>query len=323
MCAGRPAAVRATGDGFDCTGAWLALEAAPQPASTSAVSSTANRIAVEGIARVSAIVDVDELYGLPLDRFVAERTALARALRTAGDRDEAARVAALRKPSVAAWAVNQLVRTQGKALQELFDAGDSLRDAQTDLLAGRGERGDLRAATEREREAVNTLLQAARGLLSSDGHELGPAIVERVSDSLHAAALGDEAREEVGAGRLERELRHVGLGMDAGGGPEPVRRKQKTPATKAKPAPPQAKTAPAKAKPAREPRAVAKEQAEARRAARIAEAEARRHLDLTTRALRAARERRDRAAEALAEADVALEYAAAEHEKAKAAVKAH
>ena len=49
-------------------------------------------------------MDVDELYGLPIDRFVAERGAVARGLRADGKREEAARVSGLRKPSVAAWA---------------------------------------------------------------------------------------------------------------------------------------------------------------------------------------------------------------------------
>ena len=62
-------------------------------------------------------MEPDDLYGLPLDRFVAERGALAKALRADGRRDEASRVAALRKPSVAAWAVNQLARTQRPAMR--------------------------------------------------------------------------------------------------------------------------------------------------------------------------------------------------------------
>ncbi|HEX6580351.1 MAG TPA: hypothetical protein VF195_05715, partial [Actinomycetota bacterium] len=53
---------------------------------------------------------IDELYGLPLERFTAERDALAKELASAGDRDGAARVKALRKPVVAAWAVNLLAR---------------------------------------------------------------------------------------------------------------------------------------------------------------------------------------------------------------------
>ncbi|MDQ3676944.1 MAG: hypothetical protein M3401_09105, partial [Actinomycetota bacterium] len=144
-----------------------------------------------------------DLYGLPLDRFVPERGALAKALRAEGRRDEAADVASLRKPSVAAWAVNQLVRTQGKDVQALFDAGDALREAQAKLLAGRGDGAALRAANERERDAVDRLVDAARGLLTSDGHELSPVIVERVADSLHAAALDEGSRARVRDARLE------------------------------------------------------------------------------------------------------------------------
>ncbi len=159
------------------------------------------------------MIEPDELYGLPLDRFVAERGALAKQLRAQKRRDEAAAVAALRKPSVAAWAVNQLVRSQGAAVQELYDAGDALRDAQAQLLAGTGDGRALRAAGERERAAVDELVAAARGLLSSEGHELSGAVVERVDESLHAAALDEAAREQVRHGRLERELRHAGLGL--------------------------------------------------------------------------------------------------------------
>ena len=56
--------------------------------------------------------DADALYGLPLDAFVAERDALAKRLRTDGRGGDADEVKALRKPSVAAWAVNQVVRSQ-------------------------------------------------------------------------------------------------------------------------------------------------------------------------------------------------------------------
>jgi hypothetical protein len=268
---------------------------------------------------VAPIVDIDELYGLPLDRFIPERAALAKQLRAAGERDQAAAVAALKKPSAAAWAVNQLVRTQGRALAELFDAGDALRGAQSDVLAGRGDSSDLRAAVEREREAVAALVDAGRGLLSSGGTELSATVLERVADSLHAAALGDEARRSISAARLERELRHVGLGVDTlsafAAGAKPAAK----PKSVAKPK--QAAKKPQPPKPAAsDVRAVAKERAEARRAARIAEADARRRVDLTTRALNAAQERHARAAEALSEAEQAIATATAE---ARAAADAH
>jgi len=276
-------------------------------------------------------VDADELYGLALDRFVGERTALARELRAGGEREQAGRVAALRKPSVAAWAVNQLVRTQSLGFEELIAAGDALGAAQANLVSGRGDSGSLRAAVERERGAVEALVAIARGLLSGEGHERGGAILDRVADTLHAAALDGLAREEVLGGRLVRELQHAGLGglAGSGGGGGPVRTSargaRRSGSSKASPVSATKKraTAPAASdKPTEARRPVV---AEARRAARIAEAEARRHVDLTARALRVAEARHVRAADALRAADEALanaqaeaKNAAAAHEQAKA-----
>jgi hypothetical protein len=236
--------------------------------------------------------DADELYGLPLDRFVPERTVLARELRSAGRREQASEVAALRKPSVAAWAVNQLVRTQRKGVDELFEAGDALRAAHDQVLAGRGDPGSLRTAVARQRAAVDSLTKLARGLLTSEGHELSPTIIERVNDTLHAAALDDDAREQVREGRLERELRHVGLGMTPGAVPARAIR-------------PRAK-AETKAKPKRD---------------RTAEREARRRLERATRAAGAARERREKAALALQDAEEALTDAERELSEAERAVR--
>src|ERR671939_1646382 len=110
----------------------------------------------------------DAPYGLALDAFVPERDALAKRLRADGDRAAADEVKALRKPSVAAWAVNQAVRSQPKAARALWDAGDALIAAQDDLLGGRGDAAGLRAAAEGERAALDALLDAARGLLTSE-----------------------------------------------------------------------------------------------------------------------------------------------------------
>jgi hypothetical protein len=275
-------------------------------------------------------MEPDDLYGLPLDQFIPERTALARALRADKRRDDATAVAALRKPSVAAWAVNQLVRSQGGAVDELYEAGDALRGAQADLLAGRGDGRALHAANDRQRAAVDTLVEAATGLLDSDGHELSPAIVERVRDTLHAAALDEDAREQVRAGRLERELRHVGLGLGESAfsaPPAPAAPKAGSTAAggqDAKETRPTS-TPPAGREQAEQAKRAARERSAARKAARAAETAARRRAERSTHALRAARERRERAAQALAEADEALaaaqaqaQAAGAEHERARA-----
>lgn len=280
-------------------------------------------------------MEPDDLYGAARDEFVAQRTALARALRAAKRSDEAAAVAALRKPSVAAWAVNQLVRSQGAAAGELYAAGDALRGAQSKLLAGSGDGRDLRAARERERAAVDALVEAARGLLDSDGHELSATVLERVADTLHAAALHEDAREQVRAGRLERELRRVGLGIGesvvASAPPPP--KPQARPGTPPAAAPDKPKSKQAAAEDAKAQRAerdreareaaqaakqVEREREAARKAARSAETAARRRAERSVHALRAAQERRERAARALGEADEALAAARAEAQEAAA-----
>ena len=254
--------------------------------------------------------DPDDLYGLPLERFVPERTALARDLRSAGRREEAAEVAALRKPSVAAWAVNQLVRTQGKAVEELFEAGDALRAAHDDVLAGQGDAESLRQAVARERATVEALTKTARGLLTSQGHELGPTIIERVNETLNAAALDDDAREQVRGGRLARELRHIGLGVASGAVPARTGTRRKPAAAPKKEAAAERATA--------EERAVTEERARARTEARAAEREARRRVERAIRAAGTARERLDRAAAALEDAEEVLASAEREQSEAEA-----
>jgi hypothetical protein len=243
--------------------------------------------------------DPREFYGLPLDRFVPERAALAKALRADGKREQAAEVAKLRKPSVAAWAVNQLVRTQRRAIDELFDAGDGLRAAQEDVVAGRGDADTLRQAARRELGAVDQLAGTARGLLSSSGHELSPAILERVRETLTAAARNRNARGLIADGCLERELRHVGLG-DIALTSAPGKRQS------------------GKSRARRENREEAgRENAERDKAARKLAADAARAVARTERLLQGAQERRDRAAAMLAESEERLEAALRAAEEAK------
>src|SRR4051812_22850 len=102
----------------------------------------------------------DRLYGLPRDEFIGERDALAKVLRVDGRRDEATAVKALAKPTVAAWAANQAVRSQKRDARELWKAGDALSAAHDAVLAGKGSGAKLREATERERAAVEKLVDA-------------------------------------------------------------------------------------------------------------------------------------------------------------------
>lgn len=256
-------------------------------------------------------MDIDDLYGAPLDRFVPQRTELAKALRKEGRREDATAVAALRKPSVAAWAVNQLIRTQSRSIKELFGAGDALRRAHEQAASGQGDAQALRTATQEERAAVDALIEAARGLLTSDGHELSPSVIDRVAETLRAAALDPDARAQVSEGRLERELRHVGLGFLGDAGPAAPAPAPKRKAPAAKPKQDQAQKAEAEAR--------ERKRAQALKEARAAEKDARRELERAEKAADSAEARRDKAAAALDDAERELADAQAQAEAATAA----
>jgi hypothetical protein len=154
--------------------------------------------------------EIDHLYGLPLDEFVPQRDAAAKRLRADGERDAAAAVKALRKPTAGAWALNQAVRRRGAETQDLLDAGERLRAAHADLLSG-GDRNELRAAMDEQRRLAGILSDCAEAIASETGKS-GPALRERVRSTLHAAAVDDEVREQLESGRLVREQEAVGLG---------------------------------------------------------------------------------------------------------------
>src|SRR3954452_16896189 len=105
---------------------------------------------------------VDELYGAPLDEFVALRDQRAKELRAAGRREEADAVKRLRKQRVPAWAVNQIRRRDPDALDGLMAAGAALRQAKA---------GALRTAAREELKAVGELLEEAASALRDAGQD--------------------------------------------------------------------------------------------------------------------------------------------------------
>jgi hypothetical protein len=145
----------------------------------------------------------DRLYGLPLDEFTAERNAAAKELRDQGLKREADQVKVLPKPSVAAWAVNQLTRRRHADLDELLDAAEAARDVQL------GGGGDARDAIARLRKALDALVEAATNELGGDASE---AVTTRIRQTLEAAAVDDDAAQAVRRGRLAKELEPAGFG---------------------------------------------------------------------------------------------------------------
>jgi hypothetical protein len=163
---------------------------------------------------MSGAVDraADELYGAALDEFVNRRDELARELRASGDREAAEQVKRLPKPTAPAWAINQLVRARPDEVAHLLRAGEHLRRVQDWLLRREAEPADLRAAVESERAAVGGLVGGAADILTRAGRAARGDVLERIGETLHAAAADEEIRAEVEQGRLARDRAAVGLG---------------------------------------------------------------------------------------------------------------
>src|SRR5213078_717957 len=97
--------------------------------------------------------EIDRLYRLPLEEFTAARNALAK---SAGS--EAARIRALAKPPIAAWAVNQLHWKHPDIWNALMAAGENAQKAHRAVLAGKS--ADVRAASKVHEDAVEKALRA-------------------------------------------------------------------------------------------------------------------------------------------------------------------
>jgi hypothetical protein len=154
--------------------------------------------------------EIDKLYGVPLDEFVHDRDELAKRLRREGEREAADQIKKLRKPSAGAWALNQAVRRRRKETDALLAAGERLRAAHESLMSG-GDQAELRKAMQEERGLASALADCAEAIASETGKS-GPALRERVRSTLRAAAVDEEAREELAKGRFVREREAVGLG---------------------------------------------------------------------------------------------------------------
>lgn len=155
------------------------------------------------------------LYRLPLGEFTAVRNGLAKQLQKKGDADAANEVKALPKPSVSAWAVNQLFAQEADRMRALLDAGERARKAlQHTLTVGDAE--VLRQALQEEREQRDALRGSAAEILSQELRAPGQAILDRVTVNLDALALSPGAAEEAERGWLSQDLEPPGFEVLSG-----------------------------------------------------------------------------------------------------------
>lgn len=148
--------------------------------------------------------DVDALYASDPDEFVSGRQALVKRLRSEGDKERAADVAKLRRPTAAAWAVNQLARRHPDEVAALVERGGELRRAHERLLTGDRD-DDTAAAGRRRREAIADLVDRAAAILGESGRA-ADAHRDAIGATLDAASLDPDLAADVVAGRLAKEL---------------------------------------------------------------------------------------------------------------------
>lgn len=235
---------------------------------------------------------IDTLYGLPPARFTAARDEAAARAKRAGDQAGGKRIAGLRRPTLAAWTSNTLVRAKPDEVEQFRQLGEALRAAHRSLD---GEQ--LRDLSHQQHVVIGALAREALRLADEAGTPVSEAVLREVEHILYAALADPEAAEAWASGRLTKApalpTEFPGVDPDAvpSAPPEP-------------PAPPEPTAPP-------EPRVAA-----ARAAAQDAQWAAVARED----ELRLAEEARQRAVGQAAAADAELERATAARDHAYAAV---
>lgn len=140
---------------------------------------------------------VAALFAGPVERFVPDRDALVKTLRDTGQADPADEVRALRRPTAAAAALNQVA--DDPVVAQLCELGEQLRDAQ--------QRVDAAAIRDLSSERTAVLTR----LLEALGHPSG-TLREQVMATATAALADPAAAAALRSGRLTKALSYSGFG---------------------------------------------------------------------------------------------------------------
>jgi hypothetical protein len=145
----------------------------------------------------------DELYALPLPDFTPARDARAKELKGS---DLAAPVKKLRKPSLAAWVVNLLVRHETEQVEQVLTVGAALREAQAAMSGD-----ELRALTRQRRQLTAAVTTRARALSREHGQKVTEAVADQVEATLTAAMVDEGCAAAVRSGLLVTALSATGV----------------------------------------------------------------------------------------------------------------
>jgi hypothetical protein len=162
------------------------------------------------------------LYATVPTEFVAARNALVKELRRAKERDEAAVVAALRRPDWTDWALNVVAAEHADAVEKFATAAGDVRDAQAAAIEGRGGL-DVRAALRTLRERTTDLSRKAAAVLEHHGRAPGTAdVTARLSEIAGHAMTTDQLRMGV-LGSSEPDASDPFGGLEPSDRPRPRR----------------------------------------------------------------------------------------------------
>jgi hypothetical protein len=214
---------------------------------------TGNDVGVANNDRVQAAAD--QLYAADPAEFTDRRSDLVAQARADGDQAAARAIGALRRPTRAAWVVNQLARADPDAVARLGRLGDDLRAAESAL-----DGDQLRELSQTRRKLLGQLTRQA---LDEAGVTDPPdALQQEVTGTLSAALADPQVAARVRQAQLAKSVQPAGFGfgLATGDDDEP----SASPAPSPRPRAGQKGTGPTRA----EARQAAREQADRERAAR-------------------------------------------------------
>jgi hypothetical protein len=149
---------------------------------------------------------IDDLYGGDLEQFTARRNQLAADAKAAGDAAAAKEIGALRKPTQAAFTVNQLARTDPDTIEGLVDLGNELQRAQRSADAA-----GLRELNRQRRTLLNELVERAFDIIGQQRPSAGQR--EEVTATLQAALADPELAAQIQGGALVKAAESSGFGF--------------------------------------------------------------------------------------------------------------
>ncbi|WP_037679637.1 hypothetical protein [Streptomyces griseus] len=144
---------------------------------------------------------LDELYTTAPADFVSRREVLAAAARTAGRAEDARRIHAARRPTLAAWAANRLLRSRPEESRQFLELGQALREAYRSLDAA-----ELKELSAQRGRVVAALSRQAVEVARENGQRLSDAVRQEVDSTLRAVLADAEAADRWATGRLESAL---------------------------------------------------------------------------------------------------------------------